>query len=140
MSNKSLVKFGAGFVLLAAVLIFLGVNFVPRIYASSSTQRNVVIAGIQTRPDYLDESYPRAILDPRNPQAIPLSVKYYTGSDWIERHPSNYYINSDWIERHPVQPTQQVNYLTGSDWIERHPSNYYSNSDWIERHPAQPSR
>ncbi len=101
MSNKSLLKFGAAFVLLAALLIFLGVNFVPRIYASSSGQRNVVVAGNQTRPDYLDERYPRAILDPRIPQANTLSMNNFTGSDWIERHPSNYYRNSDWIERHP---------------------------------------
>ena len=82
MSNKSLVKFGAAFVLLAAVLIFLGVNYVPRIFASSSPQRNTEFTVnqsyilhshyhtlqyrranlIQIRPDYLDERYPRAIV------------------------------------------------------------------------------
>jgi hypothetical protein len=77
-----------------------------------------------------------------------LPANYYTGSDWIERHPvptlpANYYVGSDWIERHPV-PTLPANYYTGSDWIERHPvptlpANYYSGSDWIERHPCQPT-
>jgi hypothetical protein len=109
MSNKSLLKFGAAFVVLAAVLIFLGVNFVPRIYASSSAQRNVVIAGKQTRSDYVDESYPRAILDPRILQSNTQSANYYTGSDWVERHPSSYLSNSDWVDRHPN---------TYSDWID----------------------
>src|SRR5665647_3355367 len=85
MSNKSLLKFGAALVVLAAVLIFLGVNYVPRIFASSSPQRNtvftvnqsyilhshyhnaqyqrtIVVAGKLTRPHYIDERYPRAIV------------------------------------------------------------------------------
>jgi hypothetical protein len=110
MSSKTLLKFGAAFVVLAAVLIFLGVNFVPRIFASSSVVGNNVVSGKQTRFDYIDERYPRAI-------ALQLS-----------------YVGSDWIERHPVQVAEQLSYV-GSDWIERHPSNYFSNSDWIERHP-----
>ena len=53
------------------------------------------------------------------------SAYYYTGSDWIERHPVatlpvNYYAGSDWIEPHPML-TQPINYYSGSDWIERHP-------------------
>jgi hypothetical protein len=110
MDTKSLLKFVAAFGLVAVVLIFLGVNYVPRISASSSANGNIVGAAIQIRPDYIDELYPRAI-------ASQLSL---TGSDWIERHPS--------------AVTQPLNY-TGSDWIERHPSNYYRNSDWVERHP-----
>ena len=62
MSNKSLLKFGIAFGLLAAVLIFLGVNYVPRIKASSSPQGNVVAAGNQYRINYLDEQYQRAIV------------------------------------------------------------------------------
>jgi len=78
MSNKSLLKFVVAFGLLALVLTFLGVNYVPRIYASSSAQRNGVVAGNQTRINYIDEQYQRAI-------APQLS---YVMSDWIERHPS----------------------------------------------------
>ena len=78
MSNISLPKFGIAFGLLGAVLIFLGVNYVPRIYASSSAQRNVVVAGNKTRINYIDEQYQRAIA----PQ-----LSYFM-SDWIERHPS----------------------------------------------------
>ena len=133
MSNKSLLKFGIAFGLLAVVLIFLGVNYVPRIYASSSA---VVVAGKQTRIDYIDERYPRAI-------AMPLS---YAGSDWIERHPVQptqpvNYAGPDWIGRQPVQPTQPLNYA-GSDWIERHPAQPVNNavSDWIEPYPPQPSQ
>ena len=104
MSNKSLLKFGAAFVVLAVVLIFLGVNYVPRIFASSpqrnteftvnqsyilhSSYHNAQYLGtslIRIRPDYLDERYPRAIVPPIN----------FMGSDWIERHPNTY---SDWIE------------------------------------------
>jgi hypothetical protein len=110
MSKKSSLKFVVAFGLLAIVLIYLGVNYVPRIDASSSSEANIVAAGKQTRPDYINERYPRAI-------AMQLT---YTGSDWIERH--------------PLAVTQHLNYA-GSDWIERHPSNYYSYSDWIERHP-----
>jgi hypothetical protein len=104
MSNKSLIKLGAAFVVLAALLIFLGVNYVPRIFASSSPQRNTEFTVnqsyilhssyhnaqylqtnlFQIRADYLDERYPRAIVPPIN----------FIGSDWIERHPNTY---SDWI-------------------------------------------
>jgi hypothetical protein len=91
MSNKSLLKFVVAFGLLAVVLIFLGVNFVPRIYASVSGSGNDTVAGIQTRPNFIDELYPRAM-------AI---QETYAGSDWIERHPSTYYSSSDWVERHP---------------------------------------
>jgi hypothetical protein len=105
MSNKSILKFVVAFGLLAVVLIFLGVNYVPRINASVSGDGNNLAAENQTRLNYIDELYPRAI-------ALQLP---YAGSDWIERHPPIYYSNSDWIERHPP--------------------NYYGNSDWIERHP-----
>ena len=43
MSNNTYLKFGAAVVILAIVLIFLGVNFVPRIFASSSPQQNAWI-------------------------------------------------------------------------------------------------
>ena len=69
----------------------------------------------------------------------------YTGSDWIERHPTlaigaNTYIGSDWIEQHPTLATGANTYI-GSDWIERHPTlaiaeDTYFGSDWIERHPT----
>ena len=109
MRNKSLLKIVVAFGLLAMILIFLGVNYVPIISAFSSSNENTVDAA------------------------------KYVGSDYIERHPlaiarSINYAGSDWIERHPSAVVQSINY-TGSDWIERHPSNYYSNSDWIERHP-----
>ena len=99
MSNKSLLKIGVAFVLLAFVLIFLGVNYVPRINASSSAEGNNVVAGKQTHllhTHYINSQFQRAI-------APQLS---YVKSDWIERHSSNYYSNSDWIERHPSQPSQ----------------------------------
>lgn len=113
MSTKSLLKFGAAFVVLAAILVFLGVNYVPRIFASSAPQKNTEFTVnqsyilhshyhkvpsqranlIQTRPDYFDELYPRAII----PQTIS------TGSNRIERHPNTY---SDWIEHLSSQPSK----------------------------------
>jgi hypothetical protein len=99
MSNKSLLKFGAALIVLAALLIFLGVNYVPRIFASSSPQRNTEFTVNQSyilHSHYHNSQYQRAIA----PQLR------LVGSDWIERHPSNYYVNSDWIERHPSQPSQ----------------------------------
>lgn len=79
MSNKILLKSLVAFGILAMLLIFLGVNYVPRISALSSAKENVADAA------------------------------RYAGSDWTERHPSNYYSNSDWIERHPVDADIQSN-------------------------------
>ena len=76
MSKKSLLKFVVAFGLLALVLIFLGVNYVPRIFASSSVEGKNVRAAIQFRPDYIDEKYPRAIV----PQLS------FASSDYFQRH------------------------------------------------------
>ncbi len=62
MSTKTLLKFGVAFGILAIVLIFLGVNFVPRIQAFSSAKGNIGESAIQVRPDYVDEAFPRAIV------------------------------------------------------------------------------
>jgi len=91
MSTKTILKVALAFGVLAIVLIFLGVNYVPRIFAASSANNHLVNSIEQARPNYIDELYPRAI-------SIQQS---YFGSDWIERHPSNYYAFSDWVERHP---------------------------------------
>jgi hypothetical protein len=99
-------------VLLAATLIFLGVNYVPRTQASSKANKNLVANGAQNLSANVN-----------------LSLAY-NNSDWIERHPSIFYNSSDWSERHPST------YYINSDWSERHPSTYYINSDWIERHPG----
>jgi hypothetical protein len=155
MSTKSLLKLVVAFGLLAMLLIFLGVNYVPRISASSSTKENLVfsvkddlvIAAIQARPDYINESFPRAIVPQqslagsdwfeRHPSAAILLVKS-AGSDFLNHHPfaviQQLDAGSDFLNRHPFDVTQKLNYA-GSDWIERNPSNYYSKSDWIERQP-----
>jgi hypothetical protein len=91
MSKKSLLKFLVAFGIVAMLLIFLGVNYVPRISASSSTNQSIVEVVKQVRPDYRDERYPRAIV----PQLS------FASSDYFERHPSNYFSNSDYFERHP---------------------------------------
>ena len=66
MSIKFIPKVGAAVVILAIVLIFLGVNYVPRIYALTSSQRNTSDSVILTRPNYVDELYPRAIAPQRS--------------------------------------------------------------------------
>jgi hypothetical protein len=111
MSNKVLLKFVVAFGTLVVVLIFLGMNYVPRISALSSANENGMAA------------------------------VNYVGSDYIERHPAAVvraanYTGSDYIERHPSSVARPVIYA-GSDYIERHTSNYYDNSDWIERHAGQ---
>ena len=148
MAPKTSLKLIVAFGILAILLIFLGVNYVPRIFAANTTEENLTITSIQTRPEYLDELNARAIVPQlsyggsdwfeRHTLSAIQSVNY-AGSDWFERHPvasiqSMNYTGSDWFERHPVASIQSMNY-TGSDWIDRHPSYYYINSDWTERHP-----
>jgi|WetSurSiteA1Bulk_404760.scaffolds.fasta_scaffold02816_2 hypothetical protein len=129
MSSKSFLKIIVAFGVLAALLIFLGVNYVPRISASSSTKANEVAAAKLVRADYLDEQFPRAIVSQRSS----------TGSDFLNHHP--YALTqplistgSDFLNHHPFAVIQQF-YYGGSDWIERHPSTYYSKSDYFERLP-----
>jgi len=98
MARKSLWKIVIAFGVLAAVLIVLGVNFVPRIFASPSNAVNSSDSSLSVRSNYTNESFQRSI-------SSQLSL---AGSDWIERHPAldtqaSYYAGSDWIERHPVQ-------------------------------------
>lgn len=181
MSTKTLIKFLAAFGILALVLIFLGVNYVPRISAFSSAKQSVVDTSSQARSNYVNELYPRSI-------ALQLS---YSGSDYFERHASQLvksigYTGSDFYQRHASEITKaigsggseflnhhpfatlqlrsgsseflnhhpfagsdltdqqgkvlkdslsglQSSFYTGSDWIERHPSYFYTNSDWVER-------
>ncbi len=113
MASKSLWKIVAALGVLAVVLIVLGVNFVPGIFASSSNTSNNTNSNLAIRSNYTNENSQRSI-------GSQLSLA-----------------GSDWIERHPVVATQTPNYV-GSDWIERHPSTYYVGSDWIERHPINP--
>ena len=130
MSSKSLLKFIAAFGVLAVILIFLGVNYVPSIFASSS--RNSSLNAVsQVRSDYSNQLYPRSI----KPQLPDIS------SDFLNRHPYDVsqklsYTAADFLDHHPFSISQQLKFR-GSDWIERHPANYYTNSDWIERHPSQ---
>ena len=143
MSKKILFRLIIALGILAVVLIFLGVNFVPRILASSPAGGSVSSSVIQTRRSYINVrdphvlsvhlTYPGSDWIERHP--VVLNVNY-TGSDWIDRHPVSLNVNyagSDWIDRHSV--SLNVNYA-GSDWIDRHPANYDTNSDWIERHPT----
>jgi hypothetical protein len=62
MSIKFIPKVGAAVALLVIILIFLGVNYVPKIYALSLPKQNSANTIILARSDYVDELYPRAIV------------------------------------------------------------------------------
>ena len=70
MSGKILLKFVVAFGLLATLLIFLGVNYVPRISALSSARGNSVDAAKYAGSDYFE----------RHPFARPESISSAVGS------------------------------------------------------------
>lgn len=61
MSSKSLLTFVAAFGILAILLAFLGVNYVPRISAFSSTKEDLAILANLEQPNYLNQRYQRSI-------------------------------------------------------------------------------
>jgi hypothetical protein len=63
MSNKVLLKFGFAFGLLAVLLIFLGVNFAPRISARPPANENIVNPA-QTAGPVTNESQPAVVTTP----------------------------------------------------------------------------
>jgi hypothetical protein len=153
MSTKTLVKFIAAFGILALVLIFLGVNYVPRISAFSSAKESVVDSSSLARSNYVNELYPRSI-------ALQLS---YSGSDYFERHASQLvksigYTGSDFYQRHATELAKTIGdggaeFLNhhpfaslqlrsaGSEFLNHHPFAVtqglrYVGSDWIDRHPS----
>jgi hypothetical protein len=89
MSNKGLLKFVVALGFLTMLVIFLGVNYVPRISALSSAEENILNAAKYAGSDYFERHSP-AVTNPR----------IYTGSDWIERHPP---MVSRWEELAPIK-------------------------------------
>jgi len=104
MARSSILKILAAVLVLAVVLIFLGVNYVPQISA--------LTPGDQT----LSKAAAVAIIDLERVPVGANELSKYAGSDWVERNASNYYGGSDWAERNAS------NYYSGSEWIERHSS------------------
>jgi hypothetical protein len=103
MSNKIIIKFVFAFGVLAILLMFLGVNYVPRISALSLTRENVMDPSKDAMPDYIERHLPAISNPERN-----------TSPDWIERHlpaVSNPVRNTapDWIERHPPIVSKPMN-------------------------------
>jgi len=127
MSTKTLFKLMVAFGVTALLLVFLGLNFVPRTSAFFPVNNRAANLARYAGSDWIE----------RHPSAV-VNSGIYTSSDYIERHASNLYDNSDWIERHPSAAVNSVDY-SGSDYFERHPSDLYDKSDWIERHPTQPN-
>jgi hypothetical protein len=116
MSSKSLLKFVAAFGILAILLAFLGVNYVPRIFASSSAKDDLAVVANLSEPVYLNQRYQRSI-------APQLS---YTGSDYFERQAlalakvRGSAAGSDYFERHPFAVIQPLS-SGGSDFLNHHP-------------------
>lgn len=65
MTNKILLKFVVAFGVLAMLLVFLGVNYAPRISALSSAKENAVDAAKNAGPDYI-ERHPSIVAKPVN--------------------------------------------------------------------------
>jgi hypothetical protein len=85
MLKKLPLELEVALVLLAATLIYMGVNYVPRTSASSTAQNDLVLAGkknsinpveSQPRLDYVDHRCPRAIVGQLS----------YPNSDWVEHY------------------------------------------------------
>ena len=133
MSTKTLIKFLAAFGILALVLIFLGVNYVPRISAFSSAKKSVVDTSSQARSNYVNELYPRSI-------APQLS---FTGSDFFERHASELvksigYTGSDFYQRHASELAKTIG-SGGSEFLNHHPfaslQVRLAGSEFLNHHP-----
>ena len=108
MSKKNLLKYGIAIGLVAIILIFLGVNYVPRISAFSPAKESIVNKAVQIP----SERYQQAII-----------LRRYAGSDWIERHPAAL-----------VQPLNDAL----SDYYEPITSNRFSASDYYETITSYP--
>lgn len=122
MSKKIIYKIGIAFGLVAVVLIFLGLTFVPRTLASSSTKASKIDTSQSALPDFVQ----------RHLAAVPNSV-HDTAPDWIARRMASVSdllgnSNPDWVERHMPAVTKPAAASS---------SNYYDNSDWVARHSKQ---
>lgn len=112
MSTKTLLKFGVSFGILAIVLIFLGVNFVPRIKAFSSVKRNNAESVIQIRHDYVDEAFPRAII----PQLSSVrSVRSIGTERFFTPPPMSKYVQRYGTERFFTPPPMSTIRLYGTE-------------------------
>ncbi len=135
MSSKSLLKFVAAFGILAILLAFLGVNYVPRIFASSSTKDDLAVIANLSEPVYLNQLYPRSI----GPQLS------FAGSDYYERQAlalakvRGSAAGSDYFERHPLAVTQLLS-SAGSEFLNHHPFDVtpklkLDSSEFLNHHP-----
>jgi hypothetical protein len=68
MSNKVLLKFGVAFGLLVVLLIFLGVNFAPRISARPPANENIMNPAQSAGP-VTNESQPTVVTKPASSAA-----------------------------------------------------------------------
>jgi hypothetical protein len=134
MSSKSLLKFVAAFGILAILLAFLGVNYVPRIFASSSTKDDLAVIANLSEPVYLNQRYQRSI-------APQLS---FTGSDYFERQALAFAkvrgsAASDYFERHSFAVIQALG-SGGSEFLNHHPFDVmqklnFGSSEFLNHHP-----
>ena len=134
MSTKSILKVVVAIGILALLLAFLGVNFVPRIFASSPAEKAVLDFSLLVRPNYVNEQYQRSI-------APQLS---YAGSDYYQRHASALAksrgsVGSDYFERHAAELIK-IQGTGGSEFLNHHPFAITQSlnsvvSDFLNHHP-----
>jgi|GEM_PF-2759164 len=139
MSSKSLIKFVVAFGILAILLAFLGVNYVPKIFASSSTKEDLAVLANLSEPVYLNQRYQRSI-------APQLS---FTGSDYFERHALALTkvrgsAASDYFERHSFAIIQALG-SGGSEFLNHHPFDVTQKSlsgysEFLNHHPFDVSK
>jgi hypothetical protein len=125
--NKNIIKIVFGLGLVAILLIFLGVNYVPRISALTASQGDTSNVTTITRSDYRNEYFQRSIIH----------ISKYAGSDWIERHPivssaSLRLAGSDIIERHPISSDSLLRF-TGYGSRESNPDYYRDDAGYYKR-------
>jgi hypothetical protein len=135
MSSKSLLKFIVAFGILAILLAFLGVNYVPRIFASSSTSEDQAVTSSLAVPVYLNQRYPRSISPQlsydgsdffqRQAAALALPKWENNGADFFQRQAASLAIpiakvSSDFLNRHPYDVTPKLK-LDSSEFLNHHP-------------------
>jgi len=154
MSSKSLLKFVAAFGILAIVLAFLGVNYVPQILATSSPKDDLAVLANLSEPIYLNQRYQRSIAPQlsytgsdffqRPAAALALPIGDNSGADFFQRQAASHAIpiakvSSDFLNHHPFDVTQKS--LSGySEFLNHHPFDVSkqlnsADSDSIENHP-----
>jgi hypothetical protein len=138
MQIKSILKIGTSVVIVAILLIFLGVNYVPQIFASSSPRSNTDLEVSQSNishSQYRNSQYQRAILPQISFAGTDALVTHlqdiapgmsFTGTDALVTHlqdiaPGMSFTGTDALLTHLQEISSQVSF-TGTDAILSRPT------------------